>query len=114
MRSKPLNRDYHIVIWGGNAAESSKVWSFQITTRHAIHFDPQRDRPVDLDQENIRVYALFNSHRHQLTKHFLVGKEGGLLFIKITRGGSEIEVPVLLPSRSSQVSTLLPLVYFDS
>lgn len=103
----PISDRYSVVYWGGDSAETSRLWNFQISRSRPsidqgrpLDFDPDCDYPVNLREEHIAVLAPVEGRRVQLRGGAFIALEGGVIHVDITSIHGTATIPVTFPTRS--------------
>ncbi|KAJ7291266.1 hypothetical protein C8J57DRAFT_1272082, partial [Mycena rebaudengoi] len=103
IRVAPVNDKFAVVYWGGDGAETVKLWSFHIARfrPNATHFDPQQDVPLVLADENLRVLMETYSGPVAIRDGILIAHEGNEVLLEYTPddGPQEI-IPITFPKRA--------------
>ncbi|KAJ7151426.1 hypothetical protein C8R43DRAFT_1127699 [Mycena crocata] len=103
IRIANINDQLTVIYWGGNAAETAGLWSFQISRRRGANprHDAAMDTPLDLAANNLRVYVKLPNARSFFREGGLITHEGGCVMVEhAPRGGSKTTTPICLPTRN--------------
>jgi hypothetical protein len=97
VRVAQLSNEYKIIYWGGDAAESVGLWSYQLSYfRGTLDFDVNLDHPVDLRAAGIRMWGKTQNGDIPLSSHVLGAREDARI---IFQDGKGLNREVMFPAR---------------